>query len=218
MSWVKLDDSMPDHPKVVGLCDRAFRVHVTGISYCARHLTDGEIPEAVGRSWGTRYVRELVLANLWHETDSGWEIHDYLDYNPSRRKVLAEREAAKERRGKHRRSSGKQSQNQRKNSGRSSASPTRPVPVPDPQTSNHPSVARDPNPNQPSQDQIYLAEQLGEAWGTDFSVKRIVLLNKMHGRNAVEDAMRELHGFPPEAGIRDLFAYITKTCELRANA
>jgi hypothetical protein len=41
MSWVRLDDSFPEHPKVIALTDAAFRAHVRGLCYAGRFLTDG---------------------------------------------------------------------------------------------------------------------------------------------------------------------------------
>jgi len=35
----------------------------------------------------------LIDVGLWEETDGGYLIHDYLDYNPSKAEVLAERQA-----------------------------------------------------------------------------------------------------------------------------
>lgn len=40
MSWFHLDDNFPDHRKVAGLSDAAFRLHVAGLAYCSRGLTD----------------------------------------------------------------------------------------------------------------------------------------------------------------------------------
>ena len=37
-------------------------------------------------------VAELVMARRWIETTAGWDIHDYLEYQPSRKQVLAERD------------------------------------------------------------------------------------------------------------------------------
>ena len=60
MTWLRIDDCMPDHPKVDGLSDRAFRAHVTGLCYCARHLTDGNVPQTVA----DRIARQPVLDEL----------------------------------------------------------------------------------------------------------------------------------------------------------
>ena len=96
MTWVKIDDTFPDHPRVVGLTDAAFRTHVAGLCYSARYLTDGSIPTSALRSIGTRRAAtELEEAGIWGRSDHGWLIRDYLDYNPSRADVEDKREAAR---------------------------------------------------------------------------------------------------------------------------
>ena len=93
MTWVRIDDTFPDHPKVIGLTDAAVRAHVTGLCYAGRYLTDGHIPTSALRQIGTRKAaQELEARGLWTKTDHGWVINDYLDYNPSKDKVTAERE------------------------------------------------------------------------------------------------------------------------------
>jgi hypothetical protein len=91
MGWLRLDDAFGDHPKVIGLSDRAFRAHVEGLVYCARYLTDGQVPKAKGPV--PRVAVELERAGLWSSTKRGWVIHDFLDYNPSKAEVEADREA-----------------------------------------------------------------------------------------------------------------------------
>lgn len=93
MPWVNLDDQFPDHPKVAGLSDAAFRLHVAGICYSNRHLSDGlvpgdEVPRLVRRYKRTA-LQELVERMLWHPVMGGeaYSIHDFLDWNDSRKKV-----------------------------------------------------------------------------------------------------------------------------------
>lgn len=102
MPWVRFDDRFPTHRKVRRLSDSAFRLHVSAIHWCSEHLTDGHIPDAelelVSDSRSPRRaVAELERAGLWHAVEDGWEIHDFLEYQPSASKVRAEREAKKER-------------------------------------------------------------------------------------------------------------------------
>lgn len=96
MSWVKLDDGFPDHPKIAPISDRAFRIHVRALCYCGRHLTDGFVPKAIvdditrGKQ---AVVNELLAAGLWHANGgSGYAINDFLDYNPSKADVESERQ------------------------------------------------------------------------------------------------------------------------------
>lgn len=88
MTWVKLDDGFADHPKLLALSDRAFRLHVRGLCYCGRYTTDGRIPE-VGflASSDAKALVELVARGVWFEQRDGeyaWAIHDFLQYNPSK--------------------------------------------------------------------------------------------------------------------------------------
>ena len=115
MPWVRIDDSLPDHPKVALVADdAAMWLHVCGLCYANRYLTNGFIPkEQVKRLARNRGAAKLVKAGLWDEVDGGYQIHDYLEYQSSRDKVLADREAAKKRMARARgenfdRSSGEQ--------------------------------------------------------------------------------------------------------------
>lgn len=104
MTWIKIDDRMPEHPKIAGLRDRAFRAHVEALCYCAGSLTDGFIPEAVAkrRRWIPSSA-ELVGARLWESAEGGWRIHDYLEHQRSRERaegVSVQRAAAGSRGGK----------------------------------------------------------------------------------------------------------------------
>ena len=131
MTWVKLDDAFFDHPKIIGLSDAAQLAFLQALCYANRNLTDGFVPfkkakEIAGRS---KALAELV-PTLWETCEGGFLIHDFLEYQPSRAKVLADRSAAKDR------MFGKRSGNVRANKSRSShvPVPVPVVPVPDPQT------------------------------------------------------------------------------------
>lgn len=90
MAWVKLDDSMPMHPKLLAAGVEAFALDVAGLAYCNRYRTDGKVaavslpavlpslknPESV--------AARLVDVGRWETTEDGWLIHDYLEYQPSK--------------------------------------------------------------------------------------------------------------------------------------
>jgi len=108
MPWVKLDDRFPSHRKVALLSDRAFRLHVSAICWCAENLTDGHISDReltlVANIRAIKATaKQLEEAGVWDRTDEGWLIHDYLDYNPSREQVLLERKRNAERQERFRR-------------------------------------------------------------------------------------------------------------------
>lgn len=98
MPWVKLDDRFPTHRKVALLSDRAFRLYVSGLCWSSENLTEGrilakELP-LISRVRGPKTAAaELEAAGLWDRADAGWVIHDYLEYNPDRARVQANREA-----------------------------------------------------------------------------------------------------------------------------
>lgn len=132
MVWARLDDSILDNPKIARVGVLGFALHVAAITWCARNLTDGFIPEArvgglvylesvlehdpnqdrlMGPDESPRgfhitawYVAEsLVKAGLWHEVEGGYQIHDYLVYNPSKEEVArakGEKSQAKSEAGK----------------------------------------------------------------------------------------------------------------------
>lgn len=95
MSWANFDDNFADHPKVLGLSDGAFRLHTSGILYCARYLTDGDVPQAqvpkLTPNYRPAHLKELVTEGLWVKGTGHYNIHDYLDWNRSRAQVLSER-------------------------------------------------------------------------------------------------------------------------------
>jgi len=97
MSWVRLDDGLYEHSKVLALLDQgrgeALGLHLLALSWCGRNPTDGRIPRASLRRslvMGT-YERTIELADLlvearlWETDVDGYKVHDWLDYNPSAR-------------------------------------------------------------------------------------------------------------------------------------
>lgn len=140
MGWVKLDDQFYRHPKVLQAGPLAGWLHVCALNYAAQYLTDGFIPKAAvngladftgddfpgGGSSASEFVVNLVDAGLWSEVDGGYQIHDYLEYNPSREEVQKRRGADLERK---RNGSGVAKDSDR-NPGGVAADSMRPVPRP----------------------------------------------------------------------------------------
>lgn len=105
MPWARLDDSFHGHPKVraVWRCRPALGLYTLALSYAMAYGTEGKIskewvedqlPDAGERR---TVVAALVRAGLWRENSHGWEIHDFLDYNPSNADITARRKADRER-------------------------------------------------------------------------------------------------------------------------
>lgn len=89
MAWVKIDDSLPDHPKLTGLTDAGCWLYVVALCYANRHLTDGYVPDTALTGRQRRHANQLETAGLLTRApdDHGWLIHDYLAYQPSRAEV-----------------------------------------------------------------------------------------------------------------------------------
>ena len=87
-TFIKVLDEFPDHPKVVGLSDSAFRAYIELVCYCSRYLTDGTVPESAARKCAApKTVSELVSAGLLDRHSGAVHIHDYLDHQTSRARV-----------------------------------------------------------------------------------------------------------------------------------
>jgi hypothetical protein len=96
MPWVRIDDSFADHPKVLQAGLPAIGLYILALSHSGRHLTDGHISQEFVRQKAGRHAGQLadtlVQAGLWELNGDGWDIHDYLDFNPSGSEVRARRE------------------------------------------------------------------------------------------------------------------------------
>lgn len=100
MTWVRTEDSMPLHPKIIALSDGAFRLWENGLHFANRAVTDGKIAKSLlpslnhhGR-WTAKqmagFVKELVGA-LWVENDDHFRIHDYEHHQAEAMKDRVER-------------------------------------------------------------------------------------------------------------------------------
>jgi hypothetical protein len=101
MTWFKVDDSFCDHPKVEQLLDgehaaASIAIWTLAGSWCAKQLTDGWISAAKVRRLGIAdadaAANELVRVGLWFVEDDGYRFKDWDVYQPTREKILAERE------------------------------------------------------------------------------------------------------------------------------
>ena len=102
--WTRLDDGIFDNPKVLRAGPKACLLYIASLVYCSRNLTDGFIPKphiyklvpwfepkAVGQL-APRLVGSKLWATARQRGQQGYRIHDYLDYNFSRKTVLNKRE------------------------------------------------------------------------------------------------------------------------------
>jgi hypothetical protein len=94
--FLRLMAAFADHPKVVGLSDAAFRLHVCGMLHCARYRTNGQISPDARLKFGRNRCRvnELIDAGLWMTLgDDGYVIHDYLQWNYSKEELKSRSQA-----------------------------------------------------------------------------------------------------------------------------
>ncbi len=116
MTWGRLDDRANGHAKLLALTDPGWRLWGAGLIYCNANLTNGQIPEYAIATFGVRkrplraVIDELCSVlipgkgPLWHRPGEGqaagkpgYQVHDYLVWNPTAEKVIAGRAKSKAR-------------------------------------------------------------------------------------------------------------------------
>lgn len=152
--WVKIDDGLPGNRKWQRLSSPACRLWIEALCWAGQHLTDGALPRenaagiafaialrdgGDGAGWKA-LVDELVDAGLWEAGPDGWQIHDFLEYNPSCGQVVQARAATRERVAAFRARTVTNAVSNAVTNGASNASPG-PGPDPDPSPSPPPSAA-----------------------------------------------------------------------------
>jgi hypothetical protein len=77
--YIRVDVLLPEHPKIEGLSDKAFRALIELWCYCGRNRTDGLVTEKRWKATGSRAAREeLVKAGLAQLIDGGCMMHDFV--------------------------------------------------------------------------------------------------------------------------------------------
>lgn len=104
MPWFRVDDQIHSHPKARRAGLAAMGLWALAGSHCMNYLTDGVVESWFVEAWpdGPALAARLVEVGLWRQHPQGWEFHDWDGYQPSREKLLAEREAGRVRVAKHR--------------------------------------------------------------------------------------------------------------------
>jgi hypothetical protein len=112
MPWIRIDDKWSNHPKLLTVGPLGKALYMDALCYASQYLTDGFIPGMVADQLCFPFtefedagllkrrnepIEWLVNQGLWDEVERGYQIHDYLDFNPSRVTVEQERDAAKSR-------------------------------------------------------------------------------------------------------------------------
>lgn len=104
MAWFKIDDTFHSHPKVRRAGAAAVGVWATAGAFSSAYKADGFVPLWWVQGWGktgTTAARKLVEVGLWDEAEqdgeTGYQFHDWADYQPTSEEIERDREAARER-------------------------------------------------------------------------------------------------------------------------
>ncbi|MFN4000901.1 hypothetical protein [Microcella sp.] len=214
MSWLKLDDQLGVHRKVIKI-QRRTRLECMGLwtlalSASGRGLTDGVLEDFELDELGAKQalIDELVRVQLWHSTGhdcqrcpqppaGGIVIHDYLALNPSKKQVEDKREAERVRKVSQRDNARKARTTPE---GQEQVSehpvPSRPVPSPDlTDLSPRPESSPDPSVREigPDEGQEITLEQHAANLAESLGVRKI-------------DATRDLLAATAETPLTDLGA------------
>jgi len=90
MGVAKFDDGVPSNPKIIEAGATASWLWFCGVLYCRRALTDGFIPYkvvpslSIGLKAPYGHASTLVRVGLWDNANTGFYVHDYLHWNPTK--------------------------------------------------------------------------------------------------------------------------------------
>jgi len=91
---IRLSNSAPEHPKIIGLSDAAFRLWIESLCFCSRQETDGKIPAPMMRRLGQpKVIKELILVGLLTEQSDEYQVHDYLRHQRSAAEIRSFRDS-----------------------------------------------------------------------------------------------------------------------------
>lgn len=96
--WIKVSVEFFSHPKAIEAGADAALLFLAGTAYCRKHMTDGVIPRSVlpGLCVAVKrpaaQAKRLIDAGLWLEHPSGYRVHDYHVWNPTKATIEAKRQ------------------------------------------------------------------------------------------------------------------------------
>ncbi len=95
-TYIRLHDGMPDHPKIEGLSDKAFRVLIETWCWSSRQHADGCMS---AKQWTKRAKpkvrRELEQAGLIKVVGTEAQVHDYLKHQNSAAEIAEQKQNRK---------------------------------------------------------------------------------------------------------------------------
>lgn len=99
--WVKLDDELHGHPKIIRAGNAGAGLFVRALTYSAKYGLDGHVPAAwvqgaVGPEDPPDLAKRLVDVGLWVVDGDGYRAPDFLEFNPSAREAKAISDARRE--------------------------------------------------------------------------------------------------------------------------
>lgn len=104
MVWFRVDDSLPTHHRVIAAGNAAMGLWVRCGAWSMGQLTDGYIPDAVARMFGTEEeITRLLDVGLWTPEDGGYRFHAWAEdgtgtqRQPTRQEIEDKRRADRER-------------------------------------------------------------------------------------------------------------------------
>lgn len=95
MAWARIDDKFFSHPKVRSAGKDAALLYLASLCHCNSFVTEGFVSndmlslvgaQAFQRNYKASAAR-LVECGLWHKTEGGYLINDFLKYNYSRKQI-----------------------------------------------------------------------------------------------------------------------------------
>lgn len=96
--FARLSLDYPDHPKIAGLSDSAWRAHVEMIIYARKYELDGVLPARIVKTkWVTESVSELLTNGnppslTYDEARDAYVIHGYADMQETKADIQARRQ------------------------------------------------------------------------------------------------------------------------------
>ena len=110
MGWIKLDDGFFLNPKVMAAGPQAALLHLSALCWAGTANTDGFVPLTALRTISALvliekrkpYVQRLLDVGLWHETEGGYVIHDFLQWQRSSDERSHQRERNRAKAERHR--------------------------------------------------------------------------------------------------------------------
>lgn len=132
MGWLKVDDKMPRNPKILAGDIETAWYYACALTHAAEQLTDGFIARSAVPLVAPHIADPCSVAercadlDLFRRVEGGYEVPDYLEYNPSRAETITKRAKEAERKRSSRAESQRDSA---QTSGVTPGVPSRPVPT-----------------------------------------------------------------------------------------